>query len=344
MKGKNIIRRLLVLSMICIFLTGCEGQQESIQPSIDTEQTSTIELETEEESLEIEEQEFKIVFKYDCFNLDEVDFTYLPFKNQSEFENTIRDYIKGMTKYTGCEDWYLEYGDDIEECAITFKFDSISFGSYDNLGGKTDPVRKISDNKVSTTITLNRSHFESGRTHLAHELTHMIFGATFSQPICEGLCDYLSRKYEGEKSSYFSLKCNTVNDILKGYYEPTIREYYSQEELREYELYKYELMNSIASMGTGYSYGLSGSEASIWFNFSESFVGYLIEEYGIEKFMDFYKYAETEEDYVMLDPEGYVKIQNDWIKMYNEYESELDAEEFQKEIEEFMARSSLHTE
>lgn len=40
----------------------------------------------------------------------------------------------------------------------------------------------------------------------------------------------------------------------------------------------------------------------------------------------------------MLNPEGYEKIQNDWIKMYNEYEPQIDYEEVKKDAEAFTKR------
>lgn len=278
-----MIRWLLVLSMICLFLAGCEGQQESIQTSIEIVPTNTTESEIEKENLEIEEQNLEIVFKYDCFNWDEIDLTYQPYKNQAEFESTVRDYIKGISEYTECEGWYLEYGNDINKCTITFRLlDSVSLGSLDNMGGMNFPPRKSSDNEIYTTIHINKAGFEAGNSCLAHELTHMIC-RSFNHPLTEGLAEYMERKIEGEKSEYYYLKFENVNDFLKGFYEPGTREYDGEEVFKEYENFKLDLMNSLPTLDSRFPYEAKGANA--WYFFSESFVGYLIEEYGIEEFM-----------------------------------------------------------
>lgn len=317
LRENNILRWLFLLSITCFFLVGCTQQQEC---------------------LETEKQDLEIIFKYDCFNWNDVDLTYLPFKNQSEFESTVRDYIKGITEYTGCEDWYLEYGENVEKCVITFKLlENISVGSFDNAGAKTDLIRKFSNSEISTTITFSKSRFESGMPFLPHELTHMIFNTVSSQSMCEGLCEYFNRKYAGENSEYFYVKCKSVNDFQKGYSEILINSI-GNETAREYENLKAAVMDSVGRMEKGYPYAFSSTESSIWFALSESFVEYLIEQYGIEKFMDFYKKAETEEDYRMLESEGYDKIKENWIKIYNEYESEIDYEEYKKDVEDFFKR------
>lgn len=323
---------MLVLSMTFIFLAGCEGQQESIQPSINVEPISTTELESEGQDLEI-------ILKYDCFNWDEVDLTYQSFKNQSEFEDTIKDYIKKISEYTGNEDWYHIYGDNIKTFTITFRLlDNINMGTGLKAGAEANAVRHDTKNGIYTEISLNKALFENGIDCLAHELTHVICGISISKLFTEGLCDNLARKFGVEKNQYFYLKYKSINDYLIGYFEHYYENYGDEELLKEYENLKFEIMNSIGDEGMGYADMSKGKNMSTWYAFSESFVEYLIDQYGIDKFMDFYKNAKTKEDYTMLDPEGYEKIQNDWITMYNEYESELDFAEVEAEMEAIYTR------
>lgn len=266
---------------------------------------------------------FDYTFMYPKFSWEELDLSKVKYKTKEEFEQAVVNYIAQIETVTGVSNWTSAYGSDIDN--IRFK---VVFKEEVEGGGVASIENGYAyDNNIVTTMTISYSAIESGMPFLSHELCHFMLGNVFSRSIEEGFCDYLLRRIEGAGTSGFALDIS-VYDMMIGLNEEGIYKTCSEADIKAYEEFKEQEMLKVGNAGKVYPYGISGRQAKTWFGYSEAWVTYLIDKYGMVKFIKFYQDAECIEDYMMLDSRGYNVIVGEWIEYYNAYEPTVHYEEY----------------
>ena len=95
-----------------------------------------------------------------------------------------------------------------------------------------------------------------------------------------------------------------------------------------------EIMDKIGAGEKEYPYKDMSKEANhLWYIYSESFVTWLINTYGMEKVMDLYNNGQSEEDYEKLETGGYAAVKEKWKTYLSEYEQQNSTEDILAEQE-----------
>ena len=311
---KKYLAAMLAVSLICCnILYGC-GKSNATSGNSIPDNNSTNAVHSNSPSNQITYR-FEYEFLSPKVSWEELDLSKTVYKNQADFEQTVVNYIGQIETITGISDWYTIFGKDTS--TITFKIifrETVngSYGAYTHYG--TDGT----SNETVTTIAVSYSLFESGQPWLSHELCHFMFDRAFSQSIEEGLCDYLKHKIEGFENSYPSDNIN-IYDALIRYGEKSIYSSADEATINEYETFKNETFALIGYDERDYPYGMSGKKAMYWYGYSEAFVTFLINKYGMPEFMNFYKNAKTTNDYRLLGNSDYKTLLDEWVEYYNSY-------------------------
>lgn len=252
--------------------------------------------------------------------------TYADYGNEEEFEKKFHNAVQKITGLTGNADWYTKYNPKAVYIRVLIK---IADMSYRSIGGQCDlPIVDAADG-LFTTVYMDKDMQEAGQPTLEHELTHMICGETFSNSLMDGLAEYCERQVTGKSNSTFSVY--PADDLLK-----VIEKYNAAEEEAGVtgKISLEEIMDKIGAGEKEYPYKDVSKEANhLWYIYSESFVTWLINTYGMEKVMDLYNNGQSEEDYEKLETGGYAAVKEKWKTYLSEYEQQNSTEDILAEQE-----------
>ena len=236
-------------------------------------------------------------------NWESVNLENSGFENVEDFLLDIDYYVDAISQYVGKPDWKETYrekrGDD-------FKFKiGISFidGGSHVLGGYNHYKH------LRLGFKLSRSFFECNRAPIAHEITHLIVPYYSSLSLREGLASYIQDTI-GKNPSLF----NQGKPII-----PLSKEFLLEENIEN-------SMDVIMNIGTeGIPKGINITASDIetrkkFYFLSYSFSKYLIDEYGIEKFMEIYEAKDLNTKYEELYEKSLEELKNDWINYVRAYE------------------------
>ena len=131
-------------------------------------------------------------------------------------------------------------------------------------------LRKTSEKTLNATVGLELRELKAGYGHdssLAHELTHIICGSSFSRSLEDGLCDYVQYRVGMQRFIWEARPDWSVAEVMKlqlPYYQN--RAAVSDEKVAE-------VMETVG-LAQGYSYGNTPT-GSLWYVYSQCFVEYL---------------------------------------------------------------------
>lgn len=240
------------------------------------------------------------------------DLGYAEFQNQEEFEKKFYEAVEKIIEITGYKDWYKQYNPDMQYARVLIK---IADMGYISVGGKCDRPSEDTTKGIFTTIYLDKKMIAVGGQILAHELTHFLCGTSFSFSLADGLAEYCDRAVTGRSSNYSSYP---IDDYLKA------MEILYQEQEEFQEKIWHEVMDSVGRAGQFYPYENDSLRSPLWYAYSESFVSWMIQTYGMENVMDLYREGASETDYEWLEEGGFDAVKEKWYDYYDQYQPRYD--------------------
>jgi len=228
-----------------------------------------------------------------------IDLTKTRFEYVEDFLKEVDYYVKTISKYIDKEDWIEPYkemhGDDFK-FIINFKFGyggSHVFGSYDSF------------EHLIPEVTLNLEHFEMDSAPIAHEITHLIAPLYSTLSLREGLASLVQDEI-GKNPAVFNFG-EPIIPLTKEYL--TYNNFDMNEILDEKKIIKYNNAE------------IKGMESRrTFYILSYSFSKYLVDEYGIEKFMEIYDAEDSYSKWMEVYGKSLEELQNNWIDYVMEYE------------------------
>ena len=253
------------------------------------------------------------------------DLSHSALPNQESFEALTTQYIPEIETLLGIYDWWAQTVPNADTIGINMQAGNGGSWSYS--------PSKISDKTVEITIILDLDSLQKGYgldAALAHELTHAIAGASFSQSLEEGLCEYVQTQIgtnpyraqpEWTKCEIIKLYMNMLQD----------KDIASTEKMSE-------IKNHIGAAEGGCPYGISTRNGRLWYRYSGTFVTYLIDTYGMEKTIDLIREGTDENSFEKYLGKSFEKVKNDWIAWFDALEPSMTVEEIVKVEKAYMTQ------
>ena len=88
-----------------------------------------------------------------------------------------------------------------------------------------------------------------------------------------------------------------------------------------------EIKNHIGAAEGGCPYGISTRNGRLWYRYSETFVTYLIDTYGMEKTVALIREGTDEDSYETYFGESFEEVKSDWIAWFDALEPSITVEE-----------------
>lgn len=287
---KMKINKVLFFAMICILLfAGC-GKKEAPH------------------------KELNLEFYYVADYWDSYDLSKSAFPSREAFESAATQYMKEIEELLGIYNWWEKSGVQ----ADTLEF-SVEMGRIGHSG--TNYLGKTSDKRLNSNLVLSLKALEAGHgadALLAHELTHIMCGPSFSQSLEEGLCDYVNYRV-GMVSYIWDERPDWTRVETFKLLFPRYLKAFSQDE-------QDKILEKVGQEG-GYSYGFETAYSRLWYFYSELFVEYLVEKYGMETTLNLIRNGETQDDYVKYLGQTLEQVKADWNVWIDEIEPSMSLEE-----------------
>ena len=214
------------------------------------------------------------------------------FRNAKDFLTDVDDYVSSISDFIGMPDWEDKHREQYRD---DYYFEPIiEFGIFDNKD-----IASYTDYNMKLRVKLNKESFEKDFSTLARDITKIIARNSVSTSLTEGLGFYVQDE--------LGLNVNKLNygiDIFT-----VSKDYVNQ----DYE--------SIISK-IGISYGNAArDDKKAFFILSNSFCRYLIQNYGMDKFMELYKSELVETAYEEIYGLYLNDLKTSWIEYVNNYDS-----------------------
>ncbi len=150
-------------------------------------------------------------------------------------------------------------------------------------------------------ILFNYKWYNKNHLPITHEITHALKPNQTSRSLREGLAELMQSKFNPNNSLF--LGDAPVHQVVKGYFE-TI-------DINDYPLMLKSIGNKMAKIDI--SSRKDFKKRAIFYNLSHSFVKYLIDEYGLTKFMSLYNANDLELGYQEIYNKDYQLLIDEWI-------------------------------
>lgn len=291
----------LLFLLSCTIMTGCTTKEEITQKQMN----------------------YEFYYLADYWNAYDLSHSALP--TQESFEALTAQYIPKIEALLGIYDWWAETVPNADTIGINMQ--------AGNGGSWAYSPYKISEKTVEITIILDLDSLQKRYgldAALAHELTHTIAGASFSQSLEEGLCDYVQTQVgtnpyrtqtEWNKCEIIKLNMNMLQE----------KDIVSKEKLSE-------IKNHIGAAEGGCPYGISTRNGRLWYHYSETFVTYLIDTYGMEKTVALIREGTDEDSYETYFGESFEEVKSDWTAWFDALEPSMTVEEIVEVEKAYMAQ------
>ncbi len=284
-----------------------------------------------------ESQDPELVFQYqfDYWNVYDLSGSYLP--DQESFEALTTAYLQDAGDLLGYSDWWKNINPNAEKIILNVK---ITGEGGDK--SRASYGEKALGNEVEASVTLGGMSLTQYRSDgfLAHELTHVIAGPSFSISLEDGLCQYVQGTIG--KSSHMPGVTEgklSFEEDFKTYHEHC-KQLASQGNISAKEtdpkgtIPLEDIISLIGKEGRQYP----KENRMIWYVYSESFCRYLITEYGVDSTMDLITNGEDESAYETILGKGLEELKEDWLRSVDAMEQKYTWEEIVEMEQEFLQK------
>ncbi len=266
---------LFILSFVAIILISCNSQDRGAQ----------------HEPIDIRVEDGIYYSQFAQFNETELTKFDVERTTEDDIKTLLQDIdtaILNVSDYLDCPNWKDQYtgkngvGDD-------FYIDII-------LTSGTSRVHN-----PPLTILFNYKLYNQNRLPITHEITHALNPNQTSRSLREGLAELMQSKFNPKNSLF--LGDALVHQVVKAYFE-TI-------DINDYPLMLKSIGNKMAKIDI--SSRKDFKKRAMFYNLSHSFVKYLIDEYGITKFMSLYHAKDLEAGYQGIYNKDYQMLIDEWL-------------------------------
>lgn len=314
-KGGFIMKRrkkvlFAVLSLVILLtITSCTAAANSADPTGAAQQSPL-------------QKGWNCTFHYagDYWNCYDLSKSFIP--TQSDFETLVASYIPQIETLLGVQDWYTAIDADADTVLVNLE-----------MGGTPHSMvwspTKGSDGTIEFSILLSFNQIKTpGDRALAHELTHSVLGRScFSNSLEEGICDYTAARIGVNYSIFFAENGIDIMDFYTYDVKAALEKIYDTEKGSK-------MLDSIGRSG-GYPYSLQTQDGAMWYECSQSFVEYLVKNYGLDKTMQLIREGKGEEDYQTYLGISYEEVKEAWIAYVKNCEPQYTMEEYRKMAQSF---------
>lgn len=268
------------------------------------------------------QKDWNYTFHYasDYWNHYDLENSFIP--SQKDFETLVALYIPQIETLLGAQDWYTAIDADADTVLINLE-----------MGGTPHSMvwspTKGADGTIEFSILLSFNQIKTpGDRALAHELTHSVLGRScFSNSLEEGICDYTAARIGVNYSVFFTENDIDIMDFYTYDVKAALEKFYDAEKGSE-------MLDFIGRAG-GYPYSLQTQDGTLWYESSQSFVEYLVKNYGMDKTMQLIREGKDEADYQTYLGISYEEVKKSWIAYVKNCEPQYTMEEYKKMAQTF---------
>ena len=310
-------------------LSACGVEKESVEGQVIEESREMITTQIQEETSVKKgrtSKDLKIVFQtyndFDYWNL--YDFSNTQFPTEELYEQVITTYISKIEELYGLTDWW-EYANP-EADTLVFVTQVGGVDAFTMAG-----LDKVLSNEVQAMIRIPTEAVETGMRmdqRIAHELTHMMIDS-YAVSLEEGLCNYTSTKVgSSRKANEYSGVDHRVQKKMM------IQNLISQSNMTEEEV---EFVQSWVGDGNAYYGTFTTREQLALFNYqySQAFVTYLIDTYGLEVAVDFISNATDNTSYEEYFGKSLEAIREEWLISFDSIDVNIDMEYYENLMKDY---------
>lgn len=223
---------------------------------------------------------------------DEIDGEKSGFRNAKDFLTIIDNYVNSISEFIMMPDWIERHKEQYRE---DYYFEPvIEFSFINNI-----KVASYSDYNMKLSVALNKELFETNYSTLVREITKVIARKSVADSLTEGLAFYVQDE--------LGLNVNKLNygmDIFT-----VSKKYVSQ---------NYGSIISRIGLSDG---NITLDNQEVFFILSNSFSRYLIQNYGMDKFIEVYKSKSVETAYMEIYGLPVDELKTSWIDYVNNYDN-----------------------
>lgn len=310
MKGYK--RILTGIALIVTFLTGCTSVYEKTQQEA-----------SQNARQKAEQKDWNYGFHYGSDYWNYYDFTNSFIPTQEDYEALVAAYIPQIENLLGAEDWYADYDLDADTVFVNLEMGSTP---HSMVSSPSKGANKTVE--FSILLSLKQINMLTDRA-LPHELTHSILGggSCFSNSLEEGMCDYVSARIGVNYSNFFEECDIDIMDFFTYNAKLAFEKFYDAGKSNE-------MLDSIGR-AEGYVYSAQTQDGRIWYECSQSFVEYLVSNYGMEKTVQLIREGKDESDYQTYLGISYQELKKEWADYVRNYEPMHTMEEYMQMTKEF---------
>lgn len=272
-----------------------------------------------------------VEFNYYADYWEAYDFSNTPYPTQEEFEALVESEIQEICELLGYEEFWAYANPNAETLYLNVQFQGLS---------KSEAAYLADFGEKGVVGSLYLGFDTSGigsDSALSHELTHILSGRTFSISLQEGVCNYIKERigYTSEVKHLASMGIEvTEQEVLRLTYEwyqtkLLVSGMGSQEDLDA-------IREHIGKEGW-YPYTINTWESTLWYDFSYSFVTYVIEQYGLENVILTMQQGEGESAYEQYIGKSLDELKAEWWTYFEAIETDFSAEELREKVASAMA-------
>ena len=254
-----------------------------------------------------EKKSLDIVFQYktDIDYWEMYDFSNTLIPTKEIYEETIREQIAAIEKEYNLTDWWSYVNPEAEALYLNLQI-------YDTDTFSMSHPYKVTSKDIEATLTIPTIAMEDGNpiaNRLVHELIHLIFGC-YNVSIEEGFANYTSALLYSDYTSYQDAQIAKKKHINLMIEEANL----SDEEIA--------YVTNVVGDGTiTYGYFPNMTLLALFnYQYSQSFVTYLIDMYGTEKFVEFAISATSNDDYETYFGKNLDTLRNEWLIYFEQIE------------------------
>ncbi|BBF43388.1 hypothetical protein lbkm_2076 [Lachnospiraceae bacterium KM106-2] len=226
--------------------------------------------------------------------------------SKSEFLQQGEKYLKEMEKITGLHDWYKKYHKKRLDIKVTLEESNMS--------------QAHSFNK---SISLNAYYFKYGLSPYAHELGHLFAGLNCISSLSEGFACYLSDKVGCVGVFNYGINPHELATV-----------YISDKKYTD-------ILNAIG-VGEPPSSASSTNQdttyRTAYYICSDSFCTYLIDTYGMEKFIKFYKDDCGNDSYTLVYKKTVNDLKAEWKNYIKNYPVQLTRKQANQQVKKVLIK------
>ncbi|WP_147369463.1 hypothetical protein [Lachnotalea sp. AF33-28] len=253
-----------------------------------------------EDGLRYEYRSKNLVMSVYCDEWDKLDKSKSGYQNATEFLQEAAEYFNEIARLTGKSEEYSEY-----------KNINISFLFVDSTVSTTNRLPS-SDGMYMADICLSIEYFEHGVAPIAHEITHTLFPLGISKSLGEGLPSYMQDIVSGKPAQpNYGIDADKLCALWL----------FSEEDKETVT----EIFESTGDINNAIFKNIDKRTRA--YNFASSFTHYMINNYGMENYLNIYSSMDPYSVYQEVTGQTLEELHEDWRNHLEQYKGKITADE-----------------